>query len=43
MDKLPAELAGKAGQVDMDKAEREIKRKEGIICSMTSRSARTPP
>ena len=35
MDKLPTELAGKAGQVDMDKAEREIRRKEGIICSMT--------
>ena len=35
MDKLPSELAGKAGQVDMDKAEREVRRKEGIICSMT--------
>ncbi|QMV72542.1 signal recognition particle protein [Comamonas piscis] len=35
MDKLPSELAGKAGKVDMDKAEREVRRKEGIICSMT--------
>ena len=42
MDKLPAELAGKAGQVDMDKAEREIKRKEGIICSMTLKERKNP-
>ncbi|MGU3627696.1 signal recognition particle protein [Comamonas sp. C24C] len=42
MDKLPAELAGKAGQVDMDKAEREIKRKEGIICSMTFKERKNP-
>lgn len=37
MDKLPAQLTAKAGQVDMDKAEREIRRKEGIICSMTAK------
>ena len=36
MDKLPAQLTAKAGQVDMDKAERDIRRKEGIIFSMTA-------
>jgi len=35
MDKLPAAMTAKAGQVDMDKAERDIRRKEGIIHSMT--------
>ena len=35
MDKLPAAMAAKAGQVDMARAEKEIKRKEGIIHSMT--------
>ena len=35
MDKLPAQLSAKAGQVDMDKAEKDIRRKEGIIQSMT--------
>ena len=42
MDKLPTELTAKAGQVDMDKAEREIKRKEGIICSMTLKERKNP-
>ena len=42
MDKLPAQLTAKAGQVDMDKAEREIRRKEGIICSMTALERRKP-
>jgi signal recognition particle subunit SRP54 len=28
-------MASKAGQVDMDRAEKDIKRKEGIIQSMT--------
>ncbi len=42
MDKLPAELAGKAGQVDMDKAEKEVRRKEGIICSMTAKERKHP-
>jgi signal recognition particle subunit SRP54 len=42
MDKLPSELTAKAGAVDMDKAEREIKRKEGIICSMTARERKKP-
>jgi signal recognition particle subunit SRP54 len=31
MDKMPAQMQAKAGQVDMDKAERDIRRKEGII------------
>ncbi len=35
MDKLPAAMAAKAGQVDMDRAEKDIRRKEGIIHSMT--------
>lgn len=35
IDKLPTQMAAKAGQADLDRAERDIKRKEGIICSMT--------
>lgn len=35
MDKMPTQLAAKAGQTDMDRAEKEVRRKEGIICSMT--------
>jgi signal recognition particle subunit SRP54 len=42
MDKLPAQMAAKAGEVDMDKAEREIRRKEGIIQSMTPLERRKP-
>ena len=42
MDKMPAQLQAKAGQVDMDKAERDIRRKEGIICSMTPLERRKP-
>jgi signal recognition particle subunit SRP54 len=42
MDKLPAAMAAKAGQVDMDKAEKDIKRKEGIIHSMTPLERRKP-
>jgi len=42
MDKLPAAMAAKAGQVDMDKAEKDIKRKEGIINSMTPLERRKP-
>jgi signal recognition particle subunit SRP54 len=42
MDKMPAQLQAKAGQVDMDKAERDIRRKEGIICSMTAHERRKP-
>jgi len=42
MDKLPAQMQAKAGQVDMDKAERDIRRKEGIIQSMTRLERRKP-
>jgi signal recognition particle subunit SRP54 len=42
MDKLPAQMQAKAGQVDMDKAERDVRRKEGIICSMTALERRKP-
>lgn len=42
MDKMPAQVQAKAGQVDMDRAERDIRRKEGIICSMTPAERRKP-
>ena len=42
MDKLPAQMTAKAGQMDMDKAEKDIKRKEGIIQSMTKLERRKP-
>jgi signal recognition particle subunit SRP54 len=35
LDKLPTELAAKAGQADMGKAEKDVRRMEGIIHSMT--------
>ncbi len=45
MDKLPSQLTGKAGnlgQADMDRAERDVRRMEGIICSMTPLERRKP-
>jgi signal recognition particle subunit SRP54 len=45
MDKLPSQLTAKAGQVgqaDMDRAERDVRRMEGIICSMTPGERRKP-
>jgi signal recognition particle subunit SRP54 len=45
MDKLPSQLAGKAGQLganDMDRAEREMRRMRGIIHSMTAQERRKP-
>ncbi|QKO22879.1 signal recognition particle protein [Rhodoferax sp. BAB1] len=42
MDKLPAQMAAKAGQVDTDKVERDLRRKEGIINSMTKLERRKP-
>jgi signal recognition particle subunit SRP54 len=42
MDKMPAQVQAKAGKVDMDKAERDVRRKEGIICSMTPAERRKP-
>ena len=35
-------MTAKAGQMDMDKAEKDIKRKEGIIQSMTKLERRKP-
>jgi signal recognition particle subunit SRP54 len=42
MDKLPAQMAAKAGQADLDKAERDIRRMEGMIRSMTARERSHP-
>ena len=42
MDKLPAGMAAKAGQVDMNRAEKDILRKQGIIHSMTTLERRKP-
>ena len=42
MDKLPSEMTAKAGQPDMDKAERDMRRMEGIINSMTPLERRKP-
>jgi signal recognition particle subunit SRP54 len=45
MDKLPSQLTAKAGQpspADMDRAERDVRRMEGIICSMTAGERRKP-
>lgn len=42
MDKLPSQLTAKAGNVDMDKAEKDVRRMEGIINSMTPLERRKP-
>ena len=42
MDKLPSAMTAKAGNVDMDKAERDMRRMEGIINSMTPLERRKP-
>lgn len=42
MDKLPAQLSQKAAGADMDRAERDVRRMEGIICSMTPLERRKP-
>ncbi len=45
IDKLPQQMMGKAGapgQADMDRAERDVRRMEGIICSMTPLERRKP-
>jgi signal recognition particle subunit SRP54 len=42
MDKLPSQLTAKAAGADMGKAERDVKRMEGIICSMTALERRKP-
>jgi len=42
MDKLPGQLAAQAGQLDAGRIERDLRRKEGIICSMTPLERRKP-
>jgi signal recognition particle subunit SRP54 len=42
MDKLPSQLAGKATEADMNRAEKDIVRKEGIINSMSGKERRNP-
>ena len=42
MDKMPASIAAKAGQIDMGRAEKDIQRKQGIIHSMTALERRKP-
>ena len=42
MDKLPSQLTAKAAGADMGKAERDVKRMEGIIHSMTALERRKP-
>ncbi len=42
MDKLPTQLTAKATDVDMTRAEKDIRRKEGIINSMTPLERRKP-
>ena len=42
MDKLPSAMTAKAGHVDMDKAERDVKRMEGILRSMTAKERARP-
>ena len=42
MDKLPSQMTAKAGNVDMDKAERDMRRTEGILNAMTAKERRMP-
>jgi signal recognition particle subunit SRP54 len=42
MDKLPSQLTAKAGAVDLNRAEKEMNRKQGIIHSMTPRERSHP-
>ena len=42
MDKLPTQLAAKASEADLTRAEKDIRRKEGIINSMTPEERRKP-
>jgi signal recognition particle subunit SRP54 len=42
MDKLPSQLTAKAQGADLGRAERDVKRMEGIICSMTALERRKP-
>ncbi|MEO5733001.1 MAG: signal recognition particle protein, partial [Rubrivivax sp.] len=42
MDKLPSQLTAKAAGADMGKADKDVQRMEGIICSMTALERRKP-
>ena len=42
MDKLPSQLTAKAGAIDLNRAEKEMNRKQGIIHSMTPREGTHP-
>ena len=42
MDKLPAQMAAKATDADLTRAEKDVRRKEGIINSMTPTERRKP-
>jgi signal recognition particle subunit SRP54 len=42
MDKLPTQLQAKAQEADLDRVERDMKRKQGIIHSMTPKERSKP-
>lgn len=42
MDKLPSQMTAKANPKDMDKAERDMRRMEGILCAMTAKERAAP-
>ncbi len=42
MDKLPSQMAAKASEADLQRAERDIKRKEGILSSMSAKERGRP-
>ncbi|MBS0303505.1 MAG: signal recognition particle protein, partial [Proteobacteria bacterium] len=42
MDKLPTQMAAKASEADLTRAEKDVRRKEGIINSMTPEERRKP-
>ena len=42
MEKLPSQLTAKAQGADMDKADRDVKRMEGILNAMTAKERRQP-
>ena len=42
MDKLPTQMTAKAGAADMDKAERDMKRMEGILNAMSAKERAQP-
>ncbi|NBX53755.1 MAG: signal recognition particle protein [Betaproteobacteria bacterium] len=42
MDKLPSQLTAKAGAIDLNRADKEMSRKQGIIHSMTPRERAHP-